>query len=175
MSDPDHPPLPLSTAQRGIWLGEQLAEPGRYHVGVALDIAGPVDPGLLETAFAAAVAETAPLRARFTITDSGEPEQRDGPLPPWSLTRIDLRAAPAPAAAALRWTRADVARPFDLGGGPPFRTALLRLADQRYRWYLACHHLVLDGLGSALLVRRVGRLYAALERGERPPPAAHPL
>ncbi|WP_051716312.1 non-ribosomal peptide synthetase [Streptomyces bikiniensis] len=175
MSGPDHPPVPLTTAQRGIWLGEQLAEPGRYHVGVALDIAGPVDPGLLETAFAAAVTETAPLRARFTVTDGGEPEQRDGPPPPWSLTRVDLRAAPRPAAAALAWTRADVARPFDLGGGPPFRTALLRLADERYRWYLACHHLVLDGLGSALLIRRVGRLYAALERGERPPPAVHPL
>ncbi|EHM23983.1 putative non-ribosomal peptide synthetase [Streptomyces sp. W007] len=175
MSGPDHPPLPLTTAQRGIWLGEQLAEPGRYHVGVALDIAGPIDPALIETAFATAVAETAPLRARFAVADSGEPEQQDGPLPPWNLTRVDLRAAPVPAAAAMAWARADVARPFDLGGGPPFRTALLRLADERYCWYLACHHLVLDGLGSALLIRRVGRIYAALERGERPPPATHPL
>ncbi|MFJ4499540.1 amino acid adenylation domain-containing protein [Streptomyces sp. NPDC088864] len=176
MSGPGHPPLPLTTAQRGIWLGERLAGAGRFHVGVSLDIAGPLDPGLVETAFAAAVAESAPLRARFTVADGGEPEQRDGPLPAWDLTRVDLRAAPVPAAAALAWARQDVARPFDLGGGPPFRTALLRLADQRYHWYLACHHLVLDGLGSALLVRRVGRIYAALERGELPPPAPrHPL
>ncbi|MER5965976.1 amino acid adenylation domain-containing protein [Streptomyces sp. NPDC002057] len=175
MTGPGRPSLPLTTAQRGIWLGDRLAGPGRYHVGVSLDIAGPVDPGLFETAFAAAVAETAPLRARFTVADDGEPRQWDGPGPPWSVTRVDLRAAPTPAAAAMEWMRADVARPFDLGAGPPFRTALLRLADERFRWYLACHHLVLDGLGSALLVRRVGRLYAALERGERPPPAVHPL
>ncbi|MCG7529164.1 hypothetical protein MHW47_32640, partial [Streptomyces sp. OfavH-34-F] len=71
MSGPGHPPLPLTTAQRGIWLGERLAGAGRFHVGVSLDIAGPLDPGLIETAFAAAVAESAPLRARFTVADGG--------------------------------------------------------------------------------------------------------
>ncbi|MFD3919674.1 amino acid adenylation domain-containing protein [Streptomyces sp. NPDC058595] len=166
-------PVPLTSAQRGIWLGDRLAGPGRYHVAFSMDIGGPLDPDLFEAAFGAAVAETAPLRARFTVGDDGEPRQWDGPLPPWTVARFDLRADPAPAAAALAWMRTDVARPFDLGAGPPFRTALLRLADDRYHWYLACHHLVLDGLGSALLARRAGRLYAGLERGERPPPAVH--
>ncbi|MEU3554353.1 non-ribosomal peptide synthetase [Streptomyces fragilis] len=175
MTGHENAPLPLTTAQRGIWLGDRLATPGRYHVGLSLDITGPLDPGLFEAAFAAAVAETAPLRARFTVTDDGEPRQWDGPFPPWNVTRADLRADPTPAAAAMAWMRTDVARPFDLSTGPLFRTALLRLADDRYCWYLACHHLVLDGLGSALLVRRVGRLYAALERGERPVPTPHPL
>ncbi|MFP8964466.1 condensation domain-containing protein, partial [Streptomyces nanhaiensis] len=168
-------PVPLTTAQRGIWTGARLADPARYHVGLYVEIAGPLEPSLFEAAFAAALAETAPLRARFTVDGTGEPRQSDGPLPPWEVTRKDLRAEPSPAAAAAAWMREDVARPFDLAAGPPFRTALLRLADARFRWYLACHHLVIDGVGSALLVRRVGRLYAALERGERPAPAVHPL
>ncbi|WP_187280099.1 non-ribosomal peptide synthetase [Streptomyces sp. IB2014 016-6] len=167
-------PVPLTSAQRGIWLGDRLAGPGRYHVGLSMDIMGPLDPDLFERAFGAAVAETAPLRARFTVDDDGGPGQWDGPLPQWTVTHADLRAEPTPAVAAMAWMRADVARPFDLGTGPPFRTALLRLADDRFCWYIACHHLVLDGLGSALLARRVGRLYAALERGERPTPAVHP-
>ncbi|MEU0953640.1 amino acid adenylation domain-containing protein [Streptomyces niveus] len=168
-------PVPLTSAQRGIWLGDRLAGPGRYHVGLSMDIMGPLDPDLFEAAFGAAVAETAPLRARFTVDDHGRPHQWDGPSPPWTVAHADLRAEPTPAAAAMAWMRRDVARPFDLGAGPPFRTALLRLADDRFCWYLACHHLVLDGVGSALLTRRVGRLYAALERGERPTPAVHSL
>ncbi|MFD5895328.1 amino acid adenylation domain-containing protein [Streptomyces sp. NPDC060366] len=168
-------PVPLTSAQRGIWLGDRLAGPGRYHVGLSMDIMGPLEPDLFEAAFEVAVTETAPLRARFTVDDDGEPRQWDGPSPPWTVTHVDLRAEPTPAVAAMAWMRTDVARPFDLGAGPPFRTALLRLADDRFCWYLACHHLVLDGLGSALLARRVGRLYAALERGERPAPAVHPL
>nr|WP_238420470.1 non-ribosomal peptide synthetase [Streptomyces taklimakanensis] len=165
----------MTAAQRGIWVGARLGDPARYHVGVAVEMAGPLDPALFEAAFATAVAETAPLRARFVVDDTGEPRQWAGPPPVWETLRVDLRAEPSPAAAATAWARADVARPFDLAAGPPFRTALLRLADDRFRWYLACHHLVLDGVGSALLVRRVGRLYAALERGERPEPVVHPL
>ncbi|MFD9871552.1 hypothetical protein ACFWWX_30660, partial [Streptomyces niveus] len=57
-------PVPLTSAQRGIWLGDRLAGPGRYHVGLSMDIKGPLDPDLFEAAFGAVVAETAPLRAR---------------------------------------------------------------------------------------------------------------
>ncbi|MEU8034691.1 amino acid adenylation domain-containing protein, partial [Streptomyces sp. NPDC049099] len=49
-------------------------------------------------------------------------------------------------------------------------TAFLRLSKDRVCWYLLVHHLVVDGFGLALFARRLGEIYAALERGESPQP-----
>ncbi|WP_338932444.1 amino acid adenylation domain-containing protein [Streptomyces netropsis] len=163
--------VPLSTAQHGVWLGQQLT-PGsaRYHVAAGFEVSGDLDEGLFETAFRIAVDEAEPLRARFTEPDGEQPYQRLGPLPDWGVTFVDLRHEPVPLAAAVEWMRADVARPFDLAAGPLFRTAFIRLSQARVCWYLVCHHLVMDGLGGALFARRLGEIYAALERGEAPEP-----
>ncbi|MFE2035091.1 amino acid adenylation domain-containing protein [Streptomyces scopuliridis] len=162
--------VPLSTAQYGVWLGQQFAPPARYHVAAGFEVSGDLDPGLFETAFRLTVAEAEPLRARFPAGVGEEPWQRVGPLPSWHMPVVDLRRERIPMAAAVEWMRADAARPFDLAAGPLFRTAFIRLADERVCWYLLCHHLVMDGLGGALFARRLGEIYAALERGEDPEP-----
>ncbi|SPE64107.1 Dimodular nonribosomal peptide synthase [Streptomyces netropsis] len=163
--------LPLSTAQHGVWLGQKLT-PGsaRYHVAAGFEVSGDLDEGLFETAFRIAVDEAEPLRARFTAPDGEQPCQRLGPLPGWGVTFVDLRHEAVPLAAAVEWMRADVARPFDLAVGPLFRTAFIRLSPARVCWYLVCHHLVMDGLGGALFARRLGEVYAALEKGGTPEP-----
>ncbi|MFE7558195.1 amino acid adenylation domain-containing protein [Kitasatospora sp. NPDC057500] len=165
--------MPLTTMQHGIWLDQQLASPVRYQLASAFEIAGDLDPTLYETAFRVAVAETEPFRTRFAVTASGEPRQWVGPLPAWHVPVVDLRREPAPMIVALDWMRADIARPLDLENGPVFRTALLRLSEDRVCWYLLVHHLVVDGFGLALFARRLGEIYAALERGESPEPGHH--
>ncbi|MFF8288760.1 amino acid adenylation domain-containing protein [Streptomyces sp. NPDC016309] len=162
--------MPLTTMQQGIWLSQQLAAPVRYQLASAFEVAGDLDPGLYEAAFRLAVAETEPFTSRFAVTAAGEPRQWTGPLPDWHIPVVDLRREPAPMAAALAWMGADVARPLDLENGPVFRTAFLRLAEDRVCWYLLVHHLVVDGFGLALFARRLGRIYAALERGASPEP-----
>ncbi|MFE7589700.1 amino acid adenylation domain-containing protein [Kitasatospora sp. NPDC057512] len=169
----DHPSIPLTTTQQGIWSAQQLASPVRYRLASAFEVAGDLDPGLYEAAFRFAVAETGPFGSRFAVTASGEPRQWAGPLPAWHVPVVDLRGEPAPTAAALDWMRADLARPLDLANGPVFRTAFLRLAEDRVCWYLLVHHLVVDGFGLALFARRLGEVYAALERGESPEPGHH--
>ncbi|MEV3987476.1 amino acid adenylation domain-containing protein [Streptomyces sp. NPDC049837] len=166
----DHPSMPLTTMQHGIWMAQQLAPPGRYHLASAFEIAGDLDPGLYEAAFRFAVTETEPFTTRFAVTASGEPRQWAGPLPTWHIPVVDLQREPAPMAAALDWMRADIPRPLDLENGPAFRTAFLRLSEDRVCWYLLVHHLVVDGFGLALFARRLGEIYAALERGESPEP-----
>ncbi|WP_329151403.1 amino acid adenylation domain-containing protein [Streptomyces sp. NBC_01456] len=166
----DHPSMPLTTMQHGIWLAQQLASPVRYQLASAFEIAGDLDPELYEAAFRFAVTETEPFRSRFAVTASGEPRQWAGPLPAWHIPVVDLQREPAPMAAALDWMRADLPRPLDLENGPAFRTAFLRLAEDRVCWYLLVHHLVVDGFGLALFARRLGEIYAALERGESPKP-----
>lgn len=163
--------LPLSTAQHGVWLGQKLTPASaRYHVAAGFEVSGDLGEGLFETAFRIAVDEAEPLRARFTEPDGEQPYQRLGPLPGWGVTYLDLRHEAVPLAVAVEWMRADVARPFDLAAGPLFRTAFLRLSPVRVCWYLVCHHLVMDGLGGALFARRLGEIYAALEKGETPEP-----
>ncbi|TJZ54339.1 amino acid adenylation domain-containing protein [Streptomyces piniterrae] len=166
----DHPSMPLTTMQHGIWMAQQLAPPVRYQLASAFEIAGDLDPELYEAAFRFAVTETEPFRSRFAVTASGEPRQSAGPLPTWHIPVVDLRREPAPMAAALDWMRADLPRPLDLENGPAFRTAFLRLSEDRVCWYLLVHHLVVDGFGLALFARRLGEIYAALERGESPKP-----
>ncbi|MFG3021547.1 amino acid adenylation domain-containing protein [Streptomyces sp. NPDC048254] len=162
--------MPLTTMQHGIWWAQHLAPPVRYQLASAFEIAGDLDPELYEAAFRFAVSETEPFRSRFAVTASGEPRQWAGPLPPWHIPVVDLQREPAPMAAALDWMRADLPRPLDLENGPVFRTAFLRLAGDRVCWYLLVHHLVVDGFGLALFARRLGEIYAALERGESPEP-----
>ncbi|WP_093909266.1 non-ribosomal peptide synthetase [Streptomyces sp. cf386] len=166
----DQPSMPLTTMQQGIWMAQQLAPPVRYQLASAFEIAGDLDPELYEAAFRFAVTETEPFRSRFTVTASGEPRQWVGPLPTWHIPVVDLQREPAPMAAALDWMRADIPRRLDLENGPAFRTAFLRLSEDRICWYLLVHHLVVDGFGLALFARRLGEIYAALERGESPRP-----
>ncbi|WP_098897030.1 non-ribosomal peptide synthetase [Streptomyces sp. st77] len=162
--------MPLTTTQHGIWMAQQLAPVVRYQLASAFEVAGDLDPELYEAAFRIAVTETEPFRTRFAVMASGEPGQWAGPLPAWHVPVVDFRREPEPMAAALAWMREDIPRPLDLERGPAFRTAFLRIADDRVCWYLLVHHLVVDGFGLALFARRLGEIYAALERGESPAP-----
>ncbi|GAA3298907.1 hypothetical protein GCM10020295_35700 [Streptomyces cinereospinus] len=151
-------------------MAQRLAPPVRYQLASAFEIAGDLDPEVYGAAFRFAVTETEPFRSRFAVTASGEPRQWAAPLPAWHIPVVDLQREPVPMAAALDWMRADIPRPLDLENGPAFRTAFLRLAEDRVCWYLLVHHLVVDGFGLALFARRLGEIYAALERGESPKP-----
>ncbi|THA26461.1 amino acid adenylation domain-containing protein [Streptomyces sp. RKND-216] len=169
-----HPGVPLTTAQSGVWLGQALApHSARYHVGIGVEVDGPLDAGTFRTAFQWTIAEAEGLRVRFAVPSDGEPRQHLGPLPGWDVPCVDVGDEPDPRRAAGAWMRADLARPFDLERGPLFRGALLKLSGTRSCWYLGAHHLVLDGFSSSLFARRLGEVYAALEAGQPPPSAGH--
>jgi thioesterase domain-containing protein/acyl carrier protein len=59
--------------------------------------------------------------------------------------------------------------PFDLRRGPLWRTALLRLAPQRYLLVVTIHHSVFDGWSIAVLARELFTLYAAFAAGQPSP------
>ncbi|SCK17542.1 non-ribosomal peptide synthase domain TIGR01720/amino acid adenylation domain-containing protein [Streptomyces sp. WMMB 714] len=165
-------PFALSTAQSGMWLGQALApRSSRYHVGISVEVSGRLDPETFRAAFRQVAAEAEALRAEFTVGGDGEPRQHVRPLPGGApdVRFVDLTRERHPQRAATAWTRADLARPFDLAHGPLLRGGLLRLGEGRTCWYLGAHHLVLDGYSSSLFARRLGEVYAALEAEEPPP------
>ncbi|WP_143671081.1 non-ribosomal peptide synthetase, partial [Streptomyces sp. Ru87] len=162
--------MPVTGAQNGIWMAQQIEPGGSAHnIAFLLELPGGTDLGRLAAAVRRAVGEAECLRVRITSGDGGA-RQRPAPFPV-DVTVVDLRGEPDPGAAAACWTDAERGRPVDLAAGPPFAQALLRLGEDRVLWYQRYHHMVLDGAGVALISRRAGELYSAgAADGGRPAP-----
>ena len=158
--------LPLSAAQREIWIAEQQLDGANrvYTIADYIEIKGPVDAARFELALRYVVAEADCLHARFAEDREG-PEQLAGRFADWPLPVVDVSAEPDPQAAAQAWMAAYISRPFALAQGPLFRYAFIKLAPERFFWLQSYHHIVLDGFGASLLVRRVAEVYTALLAG----------
>ncbi|MFD7574690.1 amino acid adenylation domain-containing protein, partial [Streptomyces sp. NPDC059810] len=127
----------------------------------ALHLRGAIGLDRLTAAVRQAVEEAECLHVRVTPGDDG-PRQTPRTLShPVEVTVVDLRDAADPDAAAAAWTAADRDRPVNLALDPLFAHTLLRLADDRVLWCQRYHHIVMDGMGVALLTRRAGELYTA--------------
>ncbi|MBY8882905.1 condensation domain-containing protein, partial [Actinacidiphila acidipaludis] len=160
--------LPLSAAQRDIWLAHDADPTGRrYSIGEFREILGPVDAQLLADCWYRLVQESDALRISGTEADESGIRQIVDPDPGGrSLQQVDVTGADDPEAAARAWMDADIARPIDLARGPLTRHALIRLAGDRFFYYHRYHHLVMDGMGAALVVGRLGALYEQAVGGE---------
>ncbi|MEU7157964.1 amino acid adenylation domain-containing protein [Streptomyces chrestomyceticus] len=164
----DGAPLPLSAAQRRLWLLDEL-EPGstEYNSAAGLRLTGPLDTAALTGALNDLVARHEALRTTFDRVDDA-PVQTvrapyDVPLP-----LIDLvEQAGADAAPGLldAVARAQVDQPFDLRTGPLFRPALVRVAPDEHVLLLCAHHIVTDGWSTGVLLEELGTLYAARRSG----------
>ncbi|MFJ4096484.1 amino acid adenylation domain-containing protein [Kitasatospora sp. NPDC089913] len=172
--------VPLLATQAAIWYAQALdPDSPVYNTGDAVEITGPLDAGLFESALRRTVDEADALSAVVVAQDPADPEgtgadadpaprQRLLPGRPWTLHHLDLSAEADPEAAAEAWMRADLARPVDLAEGPLFTQALVRLAEDRHWWYQRVHHLAVDAYALTLLTGRVAELYTALAAGTRP-------
>ncbi|MER7955984.1 amino acid adenylation domain-containing protein [Streptomyces sp. NPDC096030] len=159
--------IPVTGAQSGIWLAQQIdPDSSAYNIVFALDLHGEADVERLTAAVRQAVEEAESLHVRVRSGDGG-PRQTPAPAPV-DLPLVDLRGAADPERAAADWMAADRARPMDLARGPLFGHALLRLADDHLVWYQRYHHIVVDGMGVALVTRRAGELYTAGDEAPAP-------
>ncbi|MEU7469472.1 amino acid adenylation domain-containing protein, partial [Streptomyces sp. NPDC044984] len=165
----DHPRgLPLTPGQSGIWFGQQLAPESRaYNLGVYVDITGPLDLALLAEATRRFLDEADGFRVRIGEHE-GELRQWVEPTGAWEQLFVDMSAEADPEAAAHAWMKADMARPRLLGRPPNLTSAVIRVAGQRHWWYSGIHHLISDGFGAGIAVRRAAALYTALAEGRDP-------
>ncbi|MEJ2445531.1 MAG: condensation domain-containing protein, partial [Exilibacterium sp.] len=162
--------FPLSAAQRGIWFALQIIPDvsSSFKVAEYLEINGPIDKELFEIAFRQVLGETE--CCRVTITDSIDaPQQCLTISPDWLLPILDLRGEDNPTEAAQAWMWADVQKPVDLVRGPLFSSALLQLGSHKFIYYQCCHHIAVDGITSALFLRRLADVYSSLVAGRQPP------
>ncbi|PKV89684.1 condensation domain-containing protein [Streptomyces sp. TLI_146] len=162
--------VPLSRAQRRMWLMERLGGAGdSYHVPFATRVRGPFDPAALATALTSLVARHTILRTCYADQD-GEPFQEVIPAPHTvAVPVVDTAAADAPAL-----LREEAARPFDLAAGEAVRARVLRHGAQDHTVLLTFHHIAVDGGSLDTLADELAALYTAAVDGSGGPVLAAP-
>ncbi|MFJ7589410.1 condensation domain-containing protein [Streptomyces sp. NPDC097617] len=163
--------VPLSRAQRRMWLMERLGGAGdSYHVPFATRVRGPFDVAAFATALTRLVARHAILRTRYTERD-GEPHQEVLPTPRTVPVHV-VDTEPTNAPGLLR---RETAQPFDLAAGDAVRALVLRHGPQDHTLLLTFHHIAVDGASLETVADELAVLYTAATDGTgRNTPAAPP-
>ncbi len=159
------PRLPLTAAQHGIWIGQQLDRHNpAYWTAEAVELHGVLNAIALEQAVRNTVAECEALHMRYGMEQEQVWQWRETAAD-WLWQELDCSTHASPDAAwqaAQDWMLAQLQVAADPARDCLFGSALIRLAPDRHLWFFRAHHLVLDGYGFALLARRIASWYDAL-------------
>jgi amino acid adenylation domain-containing protein len=167
-------PVPLSFAQERIWRYSQ--PPGSVATYVSTKrylIRGPLDREVLRAALDMVQRRHDLLRTGFSVVD-GRPAQVVHPPAAAELPFIDVTGNGDGHARAEAFFSIETRRIADLARPPLMRFTLARLAPGEHLLFRAAHHLLGDLPSWQICLRELERAYAALRRGEVPPPAADP-
>lgn len=163
--------LPLTTAQRGMWVGQQIApKDAVFNVAEAIELRGAIDPELLRRALRQVTCEMETLRVRI-LDDGMMPTQVVMPEFEDEIQLLDFSRADSPHDAAVRWMTTELTTPVDFKKSPVWVSAVLKVSNDSWFWYHRAHHIILDGFSGGLVVQRVAELYTALRQGRTPAPA----
>ena len=160
--------LPLTTAQRGLWVGQKIgAADATLNIAEMLEICGAVQPDLFIRALWQVTREAETLRVSV-IEEQGRPRQIVRPVYHGEFPYLDVSGEADPRAAAEAWMMEELSRPVDLANDPLWVSALFKAADDRYYWYQRAHHVVYDGYSGGVVARRMAELYNAYVEGRNP-------
>ncbi|MCV7413677.1 non-ribosomal peptide synthetase [Mycobacterium florentinum] len=165
--------LPLTPVQQGLLFHASVAQGGDngddvYAVQLGITIAGAIDPQRLREAVQTVVNRHPNLAARF-CAQFDEPVQviPAEPVMAWRYIQLDSdEAGHDEQIEALCADERDAVS--DLLGRPAFRAALIRTAENKHRFVLTNHHIVMDGWSLPILLREIFASYYG-ERLPAPP------
>ena len=129
--------FPLSAAQFGLWLSQQLNPDVPINMAQYVELRGELDVDLLERALIVVGKELGSGYLRILDVD-GRPYQMVDRTIDQSLVRLDFSAEADPVAAAQAWMQAEYTAPLDLLGAPLILCAVLTLAPDHHYWYSRC-------------------------------------
>ncbi|ORA60690.1 non-ribosomal peptide synthetase [Mycobacteroides franklinii] len=162
--------LPLSRGQLDIWLSQESGlVAAEWQLGLLVRIEGKVERVLLEQAVRQAISEAEPARAAF-LEVNGQIVQRAIDHSELVLAFHDVRDSEDPVEHA-RQIASSIQRTLMPLTDQLLKFALIRTADDQYYMFGLCHHINLDGLGMAIVSRRIASIYSALVAGDPIPDA----
>lgn len=170
--------LPLSYAQRGLWLTWQLdPQSPAYNMPGVLHLTGKLDKAALQRSLDGLVVRHESLRTIIRPTDAGDAALLIGDAGTVALPTTDLRDMPDAEreSEARRLLQSFATTPFRLDAEAPFRVALLRLADNRHLLAVALHHIAADAWSLRVLIDELITLYEAHATGRPVPLPALPI
>lgn len=166
--------LPLTPLQQGLLFHSSTAHERAdvaaemYSVQLDFTLTGALDPQRLRDAVQRTVNRHPHLAATFS-QQFDEPVQVILAEPEIAWQFLDFGATGVLDEDEIqRLCAAERVAVGDLAGEPPFRALLIRIAEDRHRFVLTNHHIVLDGWSLPILLREIFAGYA----GHRLPPAA---
>jgi len=151
------PRVPLSSAQRRLWLLQQLVpERTDYNICAVVRVTGALDLPRLEAAINQVVAAHEALRTCFPKAD-GEPYQaiHDRLFIPLEKSVETGASQTALAARYDAWER----HCFDLQAGPLLRMGFIQTAADDGYWLLNFHHIVADGRSIEIFFDEIAACY----------------
>lgn len=155
----------LTKSQYLIWAGQMLSSDAPlYNMPFRFDIKGAVDADIFVQAFHQLVKESDAMRTQFGLDAEELPvqnvEDRVG-----EIKVIDFSSSPDQEAEVQVWIDQKNARLFDISE-ILYESALLKLSDEHWIWYLNQHHLITDAWGISVQFNRIGEIYSALLKGQ---------
>ncbi|WP_201406939.1 non-ribosomal peptide synthetase [Mycobacterium paraintracellulare] len=162
--------LPLTRGQLDIWLSQEAGFAGtQWQLGLLVKIDGPVHRDQFQQALTQTVGEAESGRVSFFEVD-GQVVQKPIDYPHVELEFHDLRGAADPVQDAREMSSAIQRTPMPLNG-QMFKFVLFQTGHEEFYLFGCCHHIAIDGLGMALVCRRVATIYSAMVAGKPIPDA----
>ena len=155
----------LSRMQRLIWTG-QLLDPDSpiYNSAFRIRIPAAIHATVFESAFREVVQRSETLRTTVKMSEHGEPMIQLVESPEFECPVVDFSSAENPFEEACRWSQSRCEKSLPMEQ-LMFDSALLKLADDDYMWFINQHHLICDAWGVTQLFRIQVEFYEALLNG----------
>ena len=151
--------LPLTGAQRNVWF-HQLIDPTSlaYNIGQLVYIDGPISTSIFIEAQNRVWQAAQSMRVKFLAIE-GEPFQEVLPCSDAPFEQFDLRSHDDIEAALQAHVQAHQLSPHDLSQGNCSRFALFQIAESKWVWSMAVHHLSIDAPGGAYFTKLLAQTY----------------
>jgi non-ribosomal peptide synthetase component F len=157
----------LTKNQILFWVGQKMhpAAP-LFNMINAFTVKSSLRPALLREAFQSLVNASDALRTVVYEVD-GVPQQKVLPSLSYELDYLDFSQGAAAAERCKEWVEAR-AQTLLNPEERLFDSALLKIADEEFVWYINHHQLIADASSTALLFLRLTEFYEAALKGEPP-------
>ncbi|WP_319781152.1 non-ribosomal peptide synthetase [Maridesulfovibrio sp.] len=159
--------IPASPAQRSMYYTYHAEPPETYNVPFLARFDGPLNHTFLEEALNRLLERHESLRTTF-LFEHGELFQRINAHQPYTLP-LEKVAENDISVTCSRWAK----QVFDLERYPLFDIRLIESVNGKSAVYFNIHHIVFDGNSYDVLLKDLGRSYAAVSTGRPPLPVPH--